>query len=176
MTAYSPRIITSLLRSPGDSPRTVTAPSFFMQNFINFFADGYKTGTIYQPVGDQKIGWVDVRDIAAVNVEVLLNPGRSMGPELTTTGGERLSYTEAVEIMNERLGKESQFVSITDEAAVEAMRGAQFPEFIIDVMISLNQGIRQGHAEEVTDTVEKTLGRKPIEFKQFVEDNMSGWL
>ena len=155
---------------------TITAPSFFMQNFINFFADDYKAGTIYQPVGNEKIGWVDVRDIAAVNAEVLLNPARYKGRELTITGGESLSYAEAIETMNERLGKESQFVSITDEAAVEAMRGAQFPEFIIDLMISLNQSIRQGHAEEVTDTVEKILGRKPIEFKQFVEDNKSAWL
>ena len=26
---------------------TITAPQFFMQNFINFFADDYKNGTIY---------------------------------------------------------------------------------------------------------------------------------
>ena len=65
---------------------TITAPSFFMQNFINFFAGDYKTGAIYQPVGDEKIGWVDVRDIAAVNVEVLLDPGKYKGRELTITG------------------------------------------------------------------------------------------
>ena len=155
---------------------TITAPSFFMQNFINFFADDFKTGTIYQPVGDEKISWVDVRDIAAVNVEVLLNPGGYKGRELTITGGESLSYTEAVATMNERLGKESQFVSITDEAAVEAMREAQFPEFIIDVMISLNHSIRRGHAEEVTNTVEDVTGGAPITLQQFVDDHRSAWL
>ena len=155
---------------------TITAPSFFMQNFINFFATDYTTGAIYQPVGDEKIGWVDVRDIAAVNVEVLLNPGKFKGQELTITGGEALSYAEAIKIMNERLGKESEFVSIADEAAVDAMREAQFPEFVIDVMMSLNHSIRQGNAAEVTNTVEEVSGTPPISFKQFVDDHRGAWL
>jgi len=147
-----------------------------MQNFISFFTDDYKSGTIYQPVGEEKIGWVDVRDIAAVNAEVLLNPGRYKGRELTITGGESLSYTEAIAIMNERLGATTQFVSITDEAAVEAVSAAQFPEFIIDVMISLNHSIRQGHAEKTTNTVQEVTGRPPITFRQFVDDHRTTWL
>lgn len=46
-----------------------------------------------------------------------------------------------------------------------------FPEFISELLISLNQSIRQGHAEEVTNTVEMVLGRQPIGFEQFVEDH-----
>jgi len=155
---------------------TITAPSFFMQNFINFFADDYKNGAIYQPAGQGKIGWVDVRDIAAVNVEVLLNPDRFKKQKLTITGSEALSYTEAVNLMNEVLGKESEYVPVTDETAIQAMRDMQFPQFLIDVMIGLNHCIIEGYAEELTDTVEKVTGNKPISFKQFVEDNKGSWL
>ena len=155
---------------------TITAPSFFMQNFINFFGDDYKNGTIYQPAGDGKIGWVDVRDIAAVNVEILLNPEKYKGQSLTITGSENLSYAEAVQQMNQVLGNESQYFAVSDEKAIEAMRGLGFPEFIVELMISLNQSIRHGHGEEVTNTIEKVLGRQPIGFKQFVEDNKSAWL
>jgi len=155
---------------------TITAPSFFMQNFINFFGDDYKNGAIYQPAGDGKIGWVDVRDIAAVNVEVLLNPEKYKGQSLTITGSENLSFAEAVQQMNQVLGKESQYVAVPDEAAIEAMRGLSFPEFIVDLMISLNQSIRHGHAEKVTGTIEDLLGRQPIGFRQFVEDNRGVWL
>ncbi len=155
---------------------TITAPSFFMQNFINFFAEDFKTGAIYQPVGDEQIGWVDVRDIAAVNIEVLLNPGSYRGQELTITGGESLSYAEAVGSMNERLDKKAEFVSISDEAAIKAMKEAQFPDFAIDLMISLNHSICQGHADEVTNTVEEVTGKAPITFRQFVDDHKSAWL
>jgi len=155
---------------------TITAPSFFMQNFINFFGDDYKSGAIYQPAGDGKIGWVDVRDIAAVNVEVLLNPKDYSGQTLTITGAESLSYAEVVQRMNQSLGKDAQYVAVSDEAAIEAMKGLEYPEFIIDLMISLNRSIRLGHAEETTSTVSSVLGRAPIGFTQFIADNKNAWL
>ena len=155
---------------------TITAPQFFMQNFINFFAEDYKSGTLYQPAADGKIGWVDLRDIAAVNVAVLLNPEKYKNQTLTITGSESLSYAEAIEQMNEVLGKETQYVAVPDEAAVSAMTALQFTPFIIDLMISLNHTIVDGYAEEVTDTVEKITHTKPILFRQFVADNKEVWL
>jgi len=154
---------------------TITAPQFFMQNFINFFAADYKAGAIYQPAGDGKVGWVDLRDVAAVNAEVLLNPERFKGQTLTITGGEKLSYSEAVLQMNEVLGKESQYVAVSDEAAVEAMKAIQFPPFVIDLMMSLNHTVVRGMAEETTSTVEDITGHEPITFKKFVADNREIW-
>ena len=44
-----------------------------MQNFINFFGQTIKTqNAFYLPVGDGKVSFVDVRDIAAVATEILL--------------------------------------------------------------------------------------------------------
>ena len=53
-----------------------------------------------------KMGWVDLKDIAAVNVEVLLNPEKYKSQTLTITRSENLSYTEVVFQMNDVLGKE----------------------------------------------------------------------
>ncbi len=155
---------------------TITAPSFFMQNFINFFAGDYKNGVIYQPASDGKVSWTDVRDIADVNVEVLLNTGKYKTQTLIITGSEALSYAEAVGVMNEVLGKEAQYVSVPDEAAIKAMKDLQFPQFLIDVMMDLNHCIVEGYAEEITDTVESVTGRRPISFRQFVNDNKEVWL
>ena len=154
---------------------TITSPSFFMQNFINYFTDDYKNGVIYQPAGDGNVSWTDVRDIAAVNVEVLLNPEKYTGQNLTITGSESFNYSEAVSRMNKILGKDSKYVAISDEAATEAMKGLQFPDFIIELMISLNQCIVQRVAEETTNTVEEVTGKRPILFNQFVEENKSIW-
>ena len=147
-----------------------------MQNFIDFFADDYKAGAIYQPAGDGKIRWIDVRDIAAMNVEVLLNPEKYLGQTLTITGSESLNYEESVNQMNEVIGKEAKYVAVPNEAAIQAMKDINFPPFIIDLMISLNESIKQGHAVETTDTVEKVTGQVPIKLKQFVTENKSVWL
>ena len=63
------------------------------------------------PSVDGKVAWADVRDIVAVNAEVLLNPKKYRNQTLTITGSEALSYSEA-------------------------MTGMKFPEFFIDFMIS----------------------------------------
>ncbi len=154
---------------------TITSPSFFMQNFINYFTDDYKNGAIYQSAGAGKTSWTDVRDIAAVNVEILLNPEKYKGQNLTITGSESFDYSEAVLKMNNILGKESKYIAISDEAATDAMKGLQFPDFIIELMISLNQCLVQGIAEETTNVVEEVTGKKPILFDQFIQDNKEIW-
>ena len=88
-----------------------------MQNFINFHGDDYKNEALYLPAGDGKVAWVDVRDIAAVDVEVLLNPDKYRNQTLTITGAKALSYTEAVTVLNDQLGKNTKYVSVSDEDA-----------------------------------------------------------
>ncbi len=155
---------------------TITAPSSFMQNFSTSVAADYKNGTIYQAADDANISWTDVRDIAAINVEVLLNPEKYLSQTLTITGSESFNYEEAIKQMNEILGKETKYFAITNEAAAKAMADMHFPQFIIDLLISLNDSIKQGHFVETTNTIEKVLGRKPITFKQFVNDHKNVWL
>jgi len=155
---------------------TITAPSSFMQNFTTMMAADYKAGTIYQSTGDGQMSWVDVRDIAAVNVEVLLNPEKFLNQTLVITGSERLNYEEAIGQMNKILGKETQYVAIPHEAAMQAMSDMHFPQFIIDLLVSLNESIKQGHFVEITDTIETVTGTAAITFKQFVMDNKGVWL
>lgn len=155
---------------------TITAPSSFMQNFSTQMVNDYKSGMIYQAAGDVKISWVDTRDIATVNVETLLNPEKYLSQTLTITGSESLNYEEAINQMNAILGKEVKYFAIPNEAAAKAMADMQFPQFIIDLLISLNNSIKQGNFVETTNTVEEILGRKAIIFKQFVNDYKNVWL
>ncbi len=155
---------------------TLTAPNFFMQNFINFHGEDYKNGTIYLSAGDGKVGWVDVRDIAAVNAAVLMNPEKYVNQTLSISGAQNLSYTDVMEIMNKTLGRDTNYVAIADEDAVKAMTEMQFPEFVINLMIDLNTSIREGFADEVTTVVKDVTGNEPISFAQFVEDNRAAWL
>ena len=155
---------------------TITAPSSFMQNFSTTMAADYNSGTIYHAAGDADISWTDVRDIAAVNVKVLLNPEKYQNQTLTITGSESFNYEEAVKQMNEVLGKETKYVSIPNEAAAQAMADMHFPQFIIDLLISLNDSIKQGHFIKTTDTIKKVLGRKPNTFRQFITDNKDVWI
>jgi uncharacterized protein YbjT (DUF2867 family) len=155
---------------------TITAPSSFMQNFCTTLLNDYKSGAVYQSAGEGKNSWIDLRDIAAVNVEVLLNPEKYLNQTLIITGQESLNYSQAIQILNETTGKNTQYIAIPSETAIKTLSDMQFPQFFIDLLISLNESIKQGHFENVTDTVEKVTGKKPITFHQFVLDNKNTWL
>lgn len=154
---------------------TITAPSSFMQNFSTQMVNDYKNGMIYQAADDAKISWVDVRDIAAVNVEALLNAEKYENQTLKITGSESFNYKEAINKMNSILKKETKYIAIPNEAASKAMADMHFPPFIIDLLISLNDSIKVGHFVETTHIIEEVTGKKPITFNQFVSDHKNVW-
>lgn len=166
--------IDDLIKESG-IPYTLTLPTSFMQNFVNFFAHDIKNGTVYQPVGDGKMGWVDVRDIAAVNTEVLRNPEKFKNQELTITGAENLSYAEALKIISSTIEQSIDFIDIPATNANAAMKDFDMPQFNIDMLSSLNQIIKAGYAEGTTSTVEDITGKAPISFSQFARDYQSAW-
>ncbi|NET38358.1 MAG: NmrA family NAD(P)-binding protein, partial [Cyanothece sp. SIO1E1] len=167
--------IDDIIRSSG-IPYTLTLPASFMQNFVNFFAQDIQNGVLYQPVGDGKIAWVDVRDIAAVNTEVIINPERFANQELTITGAENLSYKDALQIIAETINRPINFVDVPEEKANAAMQGYGMPQFNIDMLSSLNSIIKAGYAEGTSSTVAEVTGKSPISFSQFVVDYKASWL
>ena len=98
MPDRSPRIhgqVEQLIRKSG-MEWTFLRPTFFMQNLLGL-ADMVKTGTIYQPAGDSKAGFVDVADIAAVAVEALISRAIE-GQAYDITGPELLSYHDIARV------------------------------------------------------------------------------
>lgn len=154
---------------------TITAPSSFMQNFSTQMVNDFKNGIIYQATDDAKISWVDVRDIASVNVEILTNPEKYKNKTLKITGSESINYQEAISKMNLILGKETKYIAIPNEVASKAMADMHFPPFIIDLLISLNDSIKAGRFVETTNVIEEVTGKKPITFNQFVNDYKKVW-
>ena len=84
---------------------TFLRPNGFMQNFLNYYGQSIKTqNAFYLPAGDGKLGLVDVEDIAAVAVEILLTKGNGSeqhheNKSHDINGPEALSYSQAAEIL-----------------------------------------------------------------------------
>ena len=68
-------------------PFTFLRPNFFMQNFVNFYL-GKDQSSIYLPAEEGKVSFVDVRDIAAISVQALINniDGKYNSKAYTITG------------------------------------------------------------------------------------------
>lgn len=155
---------------------TLVRPATFMQNFANHAAGMIKGGAYYMPQGEGKVSFIDVRDIAAVTAEILLNPAAHQGQAYTLTGAVALSNAQAMQMISDVIGKPVAYVAVPDDAAISAMKGMGMGDWLIDQLMSLNRLTAAGYAAGTTDTVRHILGRDPIGFAQFAADHKAVWL
>jgi len=151
-------------------PYTLLRPSSFMQNLVHYNAESIKNeGKFYQPTGEGKIAYIDVRDIAAAGVAALTGTGHE-GKVYELTGPEALSNQQVAAIFSEVLGKQVEFVDIPDAVAREAMLAQHTPEWMADALLELYGLYRKGYSNKVYDTMQGVTGRAPHSFREFVQD------
>ena len=157
-------------------PFTFLRPNFFMQNFVTFYSHFIKTqGAFYVPAGDAKASFVDVRDIAAVAVRSLSGSSKNGESNHTRkaydiTGSEALSYGQAAEVLSKEIGKQVNYVNISDEDARKGMKDMGVDDWTINSMIELFGITRAGYLSEISPAVERVTGNKPTAFSQFARD------
>ncbi len=156
-------------------PYTLTRPNCFMQNYLTFYGDMIRAGTLYLPQGDGKASFVDARDIAAVNAAILQQPAAHAGKTYTLTGGKALSNAEVTQCIGAALGRSISYMAVPDDAAIASMREGGLDAWSIETVMSLNRVIAAGHPAAVSPDVEKLLGRAPHTFEQFVADHVASW-
>jgi uncharacterized protein YbjT (DUF2867 family) len=156
-------------------PYTFLRPGEFMQNFIRWYSETIKEqGAFYLPAGDTKVGFVDVRDIAAVAVKALTDEeddenGKHKNKAYTITGPEELSYYQVAEILSNATGRKIDYVNISEEEARRAMKDMGISDWLINGVIEVIELYRNS-IPQLSSAVEEVTGKKPISFSQFAKD------
>lgn len=155
---------------------TFLRASFFMQNLSTTHrAEIRDRGEIGLPVGRARTSFIDTRDIAAVAARMLTDDGRE-SRAYTLTGGEALDYYEVAATLSEVLGRPIRYTHPSIPAFVIQQRRAGRPLGFTLVMAALYTITRLGNASQVTPDVQQLLGRAPISFRAFAEEQRTCWL
>jgi len=155
---------------------TILRPNWFMQNFSEsfFLPPILERGELLAPAGDAAVGFIDTRDIAAVAAAALTGEGHA-GAEYTLTGGRALTFAETADAIGEASGREVRYVDVTPERMRRSIVETGIPEPYADLLLGLFEVIRAGWSAAVTDTVERVLGRPPIDFADYARDHADAW-
>ena len=151
-------------------PRTHLWPNAFMQNFRRFAPLIRERGEFYAPLGDARVSLVEIEDVAAVTVAALVEDGHE-GETYEITGPEAISYAECAAILSEVLGREVQYVSVSDEEARAALVKAGIGPEAAQALVEIDGLFREGFGAPVTDAVERMTGRSPRDFRAFAREN-----
>lgn len=144
-------------------------PIFFMQNLLSFANSIAKEGTFALPLKDAKIAVTDVRDIAAVAVAALTEPGHE-GKTYIITGAEALSMYEIADKLSAAIGKKVTYIDIEPEAFKQGLIADGVPEWYADDMVKLNAYNATYEGDVVTNVVAEVTKFQPITFDKFAQD------
>ena len=147
---------------------TLVRASWFSQNFSEyFFLDPILAGHVALPMADAQIPFVDTTDIADVVLAALQDDAHN-GKTYEITGPETLSFEEAVKVIGESSGREIAFQSITLDQYTEGMKAAGVPDDVVWLIGYLFQHVLTKEENQyVSHDIEKVLGRKATNFKDF---------
>lgn len=163
------RQVEKLIEASGIS-YTFLRPNSFFQNYITFTGSTIKSqNSFYLPLGDGKVSFVDVRDVAALAaVELTQNSDENKAYEVT--GSQAISNHQIASMLSKVLGKPISYISISEDTARQSMKSVGMPEPEIELVLGLYAKQKAGNYSTISPAVEQITGKKPISFEQFAND------
>jgi len=170
----------SLLKGHGDSEKfirqsgigyTFLRPNAFMQNLGNMSAAQIKTQSlIANSVGEGRVSYIDMRDIAAVAVEAL-SDDKHIGQVYELTGPQSLTYAEIAKMLTKVVNRTVSYKPMSDEDYRAALLGAGLPAARAEGLSALYRSYREGKAAQVTDVIERVTGQPARCFEDYLAEN-----
>jgi len=150
-------------------------PNFYMQNFKDLFRDLIiEEHQISVPADNAKIGFVDIRDVADVALRALTDDNlRNNTYKLT--GKQSLNLHVVAHLFSEGLNMDIDYISVSDELFEKRLKTAGWPASTVQGTVQLCSHMKNNEAGNITQDIEKILGREPIKFEQFVNDYSDNW-
>src|SRR5437867_2841067 len=125
-------------------PWTMLRPHAFMQNWLKDVAASVRTeNTIYSPIGEGRVPFIDTRDIAGVAAQVLLHPETHIGKKYVLTGGEAVGYADLATELTNVTGRAITYRPISMEEA-RARLTARRPAGRVDRCHARDRGVSAG--------------------------------
>jgi uncharacterized protein YbjT (DUF2867 family) len=145
---------------------TIVRASWFCQNFSEgAFVDLVRGGEVALPAGDVPEPFVDADDIADVVATALTEDGHT-GQLYEVTGRRPLTFAEAIDEIARAAGRQLRYVEVSMDAFAQAMREAGETEDVGFLQYLFGE-VLDGRNAEVTDGVQRALGRPPRDFADY---------
>ncbi|HEX4420200.1 MAG TPA: NAD(P)H-binding protein [Kofleriaceae bacterium] len=153
---------------------TFVQPTGFMSNALYWARGIREAGAVRSATGDGKIPFVHPADIADVAVAALTTRAH-VGAALPLTGPVPLSYGEMTAQIAEAIERPLQFSAMSDDDARRQQIAWGTEPAMVEARLSIFRAIRDGQLAEVSDGVERALGRAPRSFAQWTREHAAAF-
>jgi uncharacterized protein YbjT (DUF2867 family) len=146
----------------------ILKPSWFHQNFFTYCPGG----RLRLPAGDGRLPFIDVRDIAAVAVKALTEPGHD-GKSYLLLGPELLNHREVAAILSAATGRDFVYEDVTPEAWRQKVLAAGMNEDVATQVAEIFANVKAGRSAISGGDLAPLLGRPGITLAAFARDHVA---
>lgn len=148
---------------------TILRASWFCQNFSeSYLLEPILAGYVALPAGDIGEPFIDVEDIADVAMEALKKEGHT-GKIYELTGFRLLTFKDALAEISRATGKPVQYQEVSIDGYTALLNEYGITEEYISLLTYLYTEVLDGRNANVTDDIQRVLGRKPTDFSEYVK-------
>jgi NAD(P)H dehydrogenase (quinone) len=122
--------------------------------------------------GSGKVGWALQQDYAEAAAAVLAGNGHDN--TIYELSGKPLTQDQLASELGAVLGKEVSVQHVDDTAYADIMKGAGVPDFVIPILVGIQQGIREGALQIESNDFDKLLGRPATPIREALTQIVSG--
>jgi uncharacterized protein YbjT (DUF2867 family) len=149
----------------------ILRPNSFMQNVVDFYAPSIRAqGAFYAALGNARMCYVDLRDIAEVAAKALRDSEHD-GETYELNGPEALTCTDVADKISACSGVAARYVEIPLELQRKVMLEQGMPEWQVTALLELQEYYTSGHGGILDGTLERLLGRSPITMDEFLTEH-----
>ncbi len=151
----------------------IIRPHTFIQSLMFMHAEYIKTQNSFaQYLGDAKIPFIDVRDIAKVAL-IALTTEQLNNQVITLTGPEAISFGDIAEIMSETLGRPIHYHSLSYEEQKAGFKSFGLPDWQVESILKVFKVWVDRGESMPTDGFENVTGLKATSVRSFIKDHIS---
>ena len=150
---------------------TILRPNGFLQNIVAYNAPSIRAqGAFYAAMGDAKVSYLDVGDIAVVAVKSL-HGGAHAGKTYELNGPEAISNQELAKRISKVTARTVNYVDIPESGQRESMLGLGMPEWQVTALLELQQYYKQGGGARTDGLLQSLIQRAPVTLDQYLTAN-----
>ncbi|SFC94818.1 NAD(P)H dehydrogenase (quinone) [Bacillus sp. OV322] len=138
-------------------PYSFLRNNWYLENEIGSIQGAMAGAPWVTSAGEGKVGWALQQDYADAAAAVLVGDGHEN--TVYELSGPLLTQEEMVSALSNVLGKEIPVQQVSDEKYAEIMKGLGLPDFVIPIIVGIQESIRNGSLDVESNDFEKVLGR-----------------
>lgn len=145
-------------------PYTFFRNSMYMEAIPDLIGSALQTNEIHYPGGSGKVSFVSRSDIAEAIANVLTEHTHQ-NQTYEITGKKAFTFAELAKLIS----NEMKYIDISDTIFREELIRYQVPLKVVDLLVSMANGIKSGEFSYIGNRLEKLLGRKPLDLNEYIK-------